>query len=99
MTISSALRIFLPLLLLLAVLPQPAKAQSVIRDTEIETYMAEWLKPVFAAANMSPDQVKIIIVQDDQINAFVAGGSNIFLYTGLLMKNENPGEVIGVVGH
>lgn len=92
-------RFLLPILLLAALLPTPARAQTIIRDAEIEAYMQEWLKPVFAAANMSPDQVKIIIVQGDDINAFVAGGSNIFLYTGLLQKTENPGEVIGVVAH
>ena len=78
---------------------RPASAQAVIRDTEIETYMQEWFKPIFDAAGMNPDQVKIIIVQDDQINAFVAGGANIFFYTGLLQKTENPGEVIGVMAH
>lgn len=77
----------------------PAAAQTIIRDTEIEADMAEWFAPVFKAAGMSPDQVNIIIVQDDQINAFVAGGSNIFFFTGLLQKTENPGEVIGVMAH
>lgn len=99
MTISRSFRFFLGLMLLAALLPTPAQAQTVIRDTEIEAYMQEWLSPVFAAAGMSPDQVKIIIVQDDKINAFVAGGSNIFLYTGLLMKTDNAGEVIGVASH
>lgn len=77
----------------------PAHAQTLIRDTEIEAYMQGWFKPVFDAAGMNPDQVNIIIVQDPQMNAFVAGGANIFLYTGLLQKTENPGEVIGVVAH
>lgn len=79
--------------------PSTSMAQIIIRDTEIEESMAEWFRPVFDAAGMSPDQVKIIIVQDDKINAFVAGGSNIFFYTGLLQKTENPGEVIGVMAH
>lgn len=99
MKISRFLRFFLLAGLMLAVLPGAARAQSIIRDTEIENYISEWMKPVFDAAGMSPDQVKIVIVQDDQINAFVAGGSNIFLYTGLLMKTENPGEVVGVIAH
>lgn len=79
--------------------PAPAAAQTVIRDAEIESYMAEWFAPVFAAANMQPDQVKIIIVQDPMVNAFVAGGANIFFYTGLLEKTEGPGELIGVMAH
>ncbi len=77
----------------------PASAQTVIRDTEIEEDMAEWFAPIFKAAGMSPDQVNIILVQDDQINAFVAGGSNIFFYTGLLQKTQGPEEVIGVMAH
>jgi predicted Zn-dependent protease len=81
-------------------LASPAShAQTIIRDSEIEADMAEWFAPIFKAAGMSPDQVNIIIVQDDQINAFVAGGSNIFFFTGLLQKTENPGEVIGVMAH
>lgn len=100
MTISNAARLFLLLAVLGTVLmPRTASAQSIIRDTEIEAYMKEWLKPVFDAAGMSQDQVNIILVQDDQINAFVAGGSNIFLYTGLLMKTDGPGEVIAVTAH
>jgi len=99
MTIYRTIRLIVPLLALLGGFSGAANAQSIIRDTEIEADMAQWLKPVFDAAGMSPDQVKIIIVQDSQLNAFVAGGSNIFLYTGLLQKTENPGEVIGVVAH
>lgn len=77
----------------------PARAQTVIRDAEIEEYMAEWFAPVFSAGAMDPDQVKIIIVQDPMINAFVAGGANIFFYTGLLQKTDGPGEVVGVMAH
>lgn len=100
MTISNAARLFLLLAVLgTGLMPHSASAQTIIRDTEIETYMKEWMKPVFDAAGMSQDQVNIILVQDDQINAFVAGGSNIFLYTGLLMKTDGPDEVIAVTAH
>lgn len=77
----------------------PAQAQTIIRDAEIEGYMQEWFAPVFKAAGMDPDRVNIIIVQDSAINAFVAGGPNIFFYTGLLQKTTGPGEVIGVMAH
>lgn len=77
----------------------PAMAQTVIRDAEIEEYMAEWFDPVFKAGNMDPSQVNIVIVQDPMVNAFVAGGANIFFYTGLLDKTDGPGEVIGVMAH
>ncbi len=76
-----------------------AQAQTLIRDAEIESYMAEWFEPIFKANNMAPEQVKIIIVQDTDINAFVAGGSNIFFFTGLLQKTDTPEELIGVMAH
>ncbi|MCI5059554.1 MAG: M48 family metalloprotease [Alphaproteobacteria bacterium] len=61
--------------------------------------MNEWFTPIFEVNNMSPDQVKIILVQSSQVNAFVAGGANIFFFTGLIEKTENPGELIGVMAH
>lgn len=76
-----------------------AWAQTIIRDSEIESYMSEWFAPIFQANNMSASQVKIILVQDNDVNAFVAGGSNIFFYTGLIEKTENPSELIGVMAH
>ena len=82
-----------------AALPLPAAAQSIIRDDEIETYMKGWFEPVFNAAGMNSSQINVIIVEDPAVNAFVAGGANIFLYTGLIQKTENPGELIGVVAH
>ncbi len=72
---------------------------SIIRDTEIETILRSWGTPIFEAAQLNPDAVRIILVQSDDINAFVAGGSNIFFYTGLIEKTKNPGEVIGVLAH
>jgi len=83
----------------LILLGNPAKAQSIIRDSEIENYFSEWFAPIFEANNMSPSQVKIILVQNNSVNAFVAGGSNIFFYTGLIEKTEHPGELIGVMAH
>lgn len=96
---------FLKLLLICALLipiSLPANAQgspSVIRDTEIENILAEWSEPVLQSAGMSPNSINIIIVQSPQLNAFVAGGANIFFYTGLIERTKNPGELIGVFAH
>lgn len=40
-----------------------------------------------------------MIVQDNALNAFVAGGQRIFLNTGLLMRTERPNQLIGVLAH
>ena len=87
------------LLFVIFLISAPAQAQTVIRDSEIESYLSEWFAPIFKVNNMQPDQVKIILVQNNQVNAFVAGGSNIFFFTGLIEKTDNPGELIGVMAH
>lgn len=78
---------------------QLAQAQTIIRDTEIENYLDEWFEPIFKANGMSASQVNVILVQSNELNAFVAGGSNIFFYTGLIDKTETPEELIGVMAH
>eukprot|EP00752_Nemacystus_decipiens_P000557 g557.t1 len=70
-----------------------------VRDTEIENTMRVYLAPIFEAAGLDAASVRIQLVQDDAINAFVAGGMNIFIHTGLLMQADDPGEVIGVLAH
>ncbi len=81
-------------------LPASAMAgPSIIRDTEIETILHGWTKDVFAAAGMSPSQIDLVLVQSPDVNAFVSGGSNIFIYTGLIDKTKTPEELIGVIAH
>ena len=80
----------------------PAFAQGgpiIIRDTEIENILNEWADPILKAGGLSANNVNTILVQSNELNAFVAGGSNIFLYTGLIERTENPGELIGVYAH
>lgn len=70
-----------------------------IRDAEIEHYLRQWATPVWQVAGLDPNQVQIVLVGENQINAFVAGGLNIFIYTGLLVQSDNAGQVIGVMAH
>lgn len=70
-----------------------------IRDTEIEGIIEEWAAPLISAAGLPPKSVQIILVQSPEMNAFVAGGANIFIYTGLIERTDNPGELIGVLAH
>ncbi len=89
------------MIVLFSAVPSHAQTSSlqIIRDTEIENTLRSWGSPVFKSAGLDPNAVKIILVESDTINAFVAGGSNIFFYTGLISKTETPGELIGVIAH
>ena len=79
----------------------PARAQkiSLIRDAEIENTIRQFATPVFSAAKLNPQAVKIYLVRDNTLNAFVAGGQRVFINTGLLTKTTNAGQIIGVIAH
>lgn len=72
---------------------------AIIRDTEIEAIINEWSAPILHAAGIGSGGVNVVLVQNNELNAFVAGGANIFLYTGLIQRTENPEELIGVFAH
>ncbi len=79
--------------------PALAAGISLIRDAEIEQTLDEITNPILEAAGIEPGSVKLYIVRDRQLNAFVAGGMNLFLNTGLLMKTADPTELAGVIAH
>ncbi|HEX3535561.1 MAG TPA: M48 family metalloprotease [Stellaceae bacterium] len=76
-----------------------AAAPIVLRDTEIEGDIRTMVAPVWRAAGLEPNDVGIYLVQDDQINSFVAGGQAVFINTGLILGCDTPNELIGVIAH
>src|SRR3546814_16217511 len=89
------------LLLLGPLTPQRAAAQQLqlIRDAEIESTIRTYATPLFQAAGLSPQGISLYLVNDRALNAFVAGGLNMFINTGLLIETKDHGEVIGVIAH
>ncbi|MGD9965078.1 MAG: M48 family metalloprotease [Hyphomonadaceae bacterium] len=75
------------------------RAPALIRDAEIEDTLRVYTNPLLEAAGLRPEDVDLFLVQDREINAFVAGGQNIFIHTGLILEAENPNEIIGVLAH
>ncbi len=92
---------FLATLGLIVLVPGYASAQNIefIRDAEIENTIHTFAAPLFKQAGVEPDAVSIHLVKDQQINAFVAEGLNLFLNTGLIEKTQNAGQLIGVIAH
>jgi predicted Zn-dependent protease len=80
----------------------PATAQqriSFIRDAEVENTIRAYATPLFAAAGLDAQAIGVHLVNDRSLNAFVANGLNLFINTGLLIRAEHPGQVIGVIAH
>src|SRR5262249_47191946 len=74
-------------------------ALTLIRDAEIEHTLRAYGDPIFEAAGLSPESVKIFIIQDDSINAYVAGGANIFIHTRLILTCARPHMLICAMAH
>ena len=92
-----------PILALLAVtalaLATPAAALTLIRDAEIEASLGRIAGPLLRAAAISPSSVSIYVVEDREPNAFVAGGMNIFVHTGLFTDLDSLDQVRAVLAH
>lgn len=86
-------------LVALLVLVSPARAQTMLRDAETERFLHEISRPIIEAAGLDPRSIEFYLVGDPSINAFVTGGQNIFVHSGLILKAENVNELIGVIAH
>jgi predicted Zn-dependent protease len=81
-----------------------ARAQDVppvpyIPDTEIEETIKAEAAPVLVACGIDPRQAHFYLVPDKDLNAFTAGGTSIFLNTGLIQETKNPNQLVGVIAH
>ncbi|MHA6288437.1 M48 family metalloprotease [Maricaulis sp. CAU 1757] len=79
--------------------PSLALAQSLIRDTEIEAVLRGYTDPILVSAGLTPSDVDLYLVADPELNAFVTGGQNIFLHTGIIVEAQTPNQLMGVIAH
>jgi len=86
---------------IVAVLANQARAQDapMLRDAEIEADLMAYETPVYRAAGLDPSALHIFLVNDQDLNSFVAGGQNIFINVGTIMRAETPNQLIGVMAH
>jgi predicted Zn-dependent protease len=76
-----------------------SRGPSFVRDAETEAIIRRIALPIFEAAGLSPGAVQVFLINDRQINAFVAGGQRIFIFTGLLLRAQTLNQVAGVLAH
>jgi predicted Zn-dependent protease len=94
------------MLLVLAVLaPGLASAQAVpqriitIRDAETEHLIRRFSNPLFRTAGVDPARVRVTLIQNRAINAFVSTGNRLFIHTGLIQQAASAQELVGVLAH
>ena len=90
-------RLFMVALLL--GLAAPATAQSILRDSETDLLFSDLSKPLIEAAGLDPKSTKVVLLNDPEINAFVATGQTVYIQSGLLTSSDNVNQLQGVIAH
>ncbi|MCL1892592.1 MAG: M48 family metalloprotease [Alphaproteobacteria bacterium] len=74
-------------------------AATEIRDTEIEAGLTRLIAPLAHAADISDGRLRIHIIGNDDFNAFVTSGEDVFIYSGLLMRIRSAAALQAVIAH
>jgi len=86
-------------LLIALVAALPVRAQTLIRDADIERALAEIAAPVISAAGLSSSSIRTLVIQDRKLNAFVVDHKSIFIHSGLILKLKSVEELQAVIAH
>jgi predicted Zn-dependent protease len=104
--VSRFVRLLMVALMLAMASWQPAVAQdeggggpSVLRDTETELLFKDIARPLVKAASLDPASVNVVLLNDPEINAFVATGQTVYIQSGLIQATDNVNELQGVIAH
>ncbi len=95
----TSLRLFVLLIATFAFGVRPVLAQSILRDAETEVFLNDMARPLVDAAGLNPQSVHFILVNDDSLNAFVAGGQNVFMHSGTIAQAKGVNQIEGIVAH
>jgi predicted Zn-dependent protease len=96
---SRLVRFFMLAVVLAFAAVRPAAAQSILRDSETELLFRDVSKPLILAAGLDPNSTKVVLLNDPEINAFVAGGQIVYIQSGLLTSADNVNQLQGVIAH
>ena len=74
-------------------IPNAAQAQGrsvpLVRDTEIENLIRDYATPIFRAAGLSSNNIRIFIVRSREFNAFVVDQRRMFLNVGCKYQKQD----------
>jgi len=106
-SLSRIVRTLMLALVLSLALARPAAAQdnqeqqgpAALRDTETEALFRNISSPLIQAAQLDPKNVDIVLLNDSDINAFVAGGQVVYVNSGLILAADNVNQVQAVIAH
>lgn len=85
--------------LLIWLLAVPLQAQGLLRDADLEYGLKQLAAPVLSAAGLSASRVKVLVVNDNSLNAFVVSNDAIFVHYGLINQMKSAAMLQAVLAH
>lgn len=77
----------------------PAKAVPLIRDADIENSLDQLALPILRAAGLNPGNIRILVVNNSDMNAFVINNRAIFIHAGLIQRLDSAAQLQAVIAH
>jgi predicted Zn-dependent protease len=76
-----------------------AHAKGLIRDAELELALQNLAKPIIRAAGFGTGRIRILVINDATLNAFVVDSRHIFIHSGLIRRLKTPEALQAVIAH
>jgi predicted Zn-dependent protease len=96
-------RLLMLALMLTVAAARPAAAQEAdaqaLRDSETELLFKDISRPLIRAGGLDPNSVNVVLLNDSEINAFVATGQTVYIQSGLIQAVDNVNQLQGVIAH
>jgi len=73
--------------------------QEIVKEGVAVSAVEEMTRRLVEGISNNPYTFEVTVVKSDVVNAFALPGGYIVVFTGLMKKAENGGEVAGVLGH
>jgi len=93
------MRLLTALFVMLSLCAMPLRAQTLIRDADIEHSLGQLARPILQAAGLNPNRVKILLIDSLVPNAFVLDSNAIFLHTGMVTRLKSAEALQSVIAH
>lgn len=75
------------------------KSEDEIKTPQVNNPIDSIVNHICVKNNISREQIKIHVVQKDEINAFAMPNGHLIVYSGLIQNSENQEELTGVLCH
>ena len=92
-------RLIVSVLIFFFTLTHKSLALEIIRDEELEKFTKEITAELLINSSINVEDINFYFINNKEINAFVTGGKNIFVNTGLITHADDYREYQAVIAH